>query len=79
MTLEKKLVALIREGRAMQQTHKAEIEKYEDAEIDLEAGLASLEYALHNLQEVQEEHANSSADNYKDYLREEEATTGRDD
>lgn len=74
-TLENKLIVLIREGRAMQQTYKAEIESCEDADTDIEAGLTSLEDALSALQRDPEEHANSSAANYKDYMAEERATT----
>lgn len=76
--LESRLVVLIREGRAMQENFKDDLNGFEDTEIDLEAGLTSLEDALRNLQEVQEEHANSSAANYKDYMAEERATTDRD-
>lgn len=74
--LENKLTALIREGRAMQQTFKRQIEENEEADIDIQVALDSLECALRGFQAEPEESANSSAENYRDYLREDEATTG---
>lgn len=72
------LAQAIREGRAMQGIHKNALAYNEPAEIAVEEGLSQLEAALKALNDP-EEHANSSAANYKDYIREEQATTGRDD
>ncbi len=54
-TLEQKLTHLIREARALQQTHKRELEQCEAADWDLDAGLVSLEDALKALVSRDEE------------------------
>lgn len=81
---QKQLSLLIAQGRAFQQNFKSEIRGGgEDCETDIEVGLSSLEDALKTWNKVkdaeeEEEHANSSRENYKDYWREECATTGRE-
>lgn len=77
-SLESRLIVIIREARAMQENFKAEVQSVEQCEIDLEAGLTSLEDALRALTAAPDEHANSSRENYKDYMAEERATTDRD-
>ncbi len=79
LSIEEWMRQMLKEGRAMQSIHKNRIEQCERAEIDIEAGLTSLEDALKALESPEEEHCNSSAANYKDYIREEEATTGREE
>ena len=78
---EKKFSNLITELGAMRQTYKSEIEYNSDVEVDIDAGITSLEDAFRTLNKMEvepEEHANSSAANYKDYMAEERATTDRD-
>lgn len=77
---EKKFSHLITELGAMRQTYKAEIEFNSDVEVDVDAGIRSLEDAFsrfNRLDTEPEEHANSSAANYRDYMAEERATTDR--
>lgn len=77
---EKKFSHLITELGAMRQTYKAEIEFNSDVEVDIDAGITSLEDAFRRFNRLDyepEEHANSSAANYRDYMAEERATTDR--
>ncbi len=75
---EKKFSHLITELGAMRQTYKSEIEFNSDVEVDIDAGITSLEDAFRRFNAIEpEEHANSSAANYKDYMAEERATTDR--
>ena len=65
-TLDAKLAWVIAEARAIQQTYKAEIEDCEDAEIDIEAGLTSLEDALKALNSRAEE---EDGDSHEQHMR----------
>lgn len=78
--LREKLAANIRQLKAMRLTYTAEVEYDEDVQIDTDAGIRSLEDALRRIDKLEiepEEHANSSAANYRDYAAEERATTDR--
>lgn len=77
--LETKFSQLIAELKAMRENYKAEIGDCEQCEIDLDAGITSLEDALKAYNNGPDEHANSSAANWRDYQAEENATTGRED
>lgn len=56
---EKQLSLLIQQGRALQQTHKDQIEINEDVETDIDVGLRSLEDALKKYQETPDEEDDS--------------------
>lgn len=77
---EKKFSHLITELGAMRETYKAEIEFNSDVEVDIDAGITSLEDAFrrfNRLDDEPEEHTNSSRANSRDYQAEERATTDR--
>lgn len=77
MGFNKKLIDIVKQVREFNQEYSAEIE---DADIDnnIQQAIESLYSALKYVTYSQpKEHANSSRENYKDYMAEERATTDR--
>ena len=62
---ETKLSEIIVQARTMQQDYKYEIGCNEDVEIDIEAGIVSLECALKAYQETPEEDGSDSLDKHQ--------------
>ncbi len=76
---EKKFSLLIVELRTLRQTYPKSIEANKDAETDFEVGVSCLEDSLKALQkDAEEEWSEPSREEYKDALREEQATKGAD-
>lgn len=72
---EKKFSNLIQEIKAHGQTYSAEIAADEDAQTDFDVGVSCLEDCLKALQKnAEEQWSQPSREEYKDALREEQAT-----
>lgn len=87
--MHEKLTYLIRELGAFAETYKAEIAtvRYSgtggtNCKDDIDSAIGHLDDAMHEINKAyddhdDDEHANSSAASYKDYMAEERATTDR--
>lgn len=77
---ENKMIWLIAEAQAMQLNFKSEINRCNDCASDFENGIQCFKDALEYYQEHDaEENKPMTSAEYKDYNKEEEATTGRED
>lgn len=80
LAFKDRLTFLISCARDTQKKYASEIEEIDCVEDYFEEAIGMLESTLEEYQTGEKkEHANSSAANYKDYMAEENATTGRED